>query len=321
MNLQGVERAAIERGDVLAPAGTLVPTLLLDGTLELLEDAPRPIKTRDRIRFHAGTQEVMARVLPVGRAELEPGQSCPARFRLESPLVALPGDRFVARSYSPIVTIGGGTILDIAPPRFKRKGPALAEHLALLATGEPGPGAGGASPAGGRRGSAGRRPAGPDALRPPAAARAPGRAPAGGPHRGGGSRVVSAPGRERPPALPDPGAARGLSRENPLRGGISREELRSRVGARAGARLRPAPGRARGRGGGPERAGPGPPGLARDPPVPGAGAGGQGARGRLPERGRGAPEPGGGARPGTGSRATRSTISSRCWSRTGRCSA
>jgi selenocysteine-specific elongation factor len=137
VNLQGVERAAIERGDVLAPFGTLVPTLLLDGTLELLEDAPRPIKTRDRVRFHAGTQEVMARVLPVGRAELEPGQSGHARFRLESPLVTLPGDRFVVRSYSPIVTIGGGTVLDIAPPRFKRKGPALAQHLTLLATGEP----------------------------------------------------------------------------------------------------------------------------------------------------------------------------------------
>src|SRR6266849_1453992 len=137
VNLQGVERSAIERGDVLAPAGALVPTLLLDGTLELLEDLPRPIKTRDRIRFHAGTQEVMARVLPVDRAELEPGESCHARFRLESPLVALPGDRFVVRSYSPIVTIGGGTVLDVDPPRFKRKAPALVAHLRLLQTGSP----------------------------------------------------------------------------------------------------------------------------------------------------------------------------------------
>ena len=137
VNLQGVERAAIERGDVLAPPGTLVPTLLLDGTLELLEDAPRPVKTRDRVRFHVGTQEVMARVLPVDRPELEPGTTGQARFRLEAPVVALPGDRFVVRSYSPIVTIGGGTVLDIAPPRFKRRGPALAAHLTLLASGGP----------------------------------------------------------------------------------------------------------------------------------------------------------------------------------------
>ncbi len=230
VNLQGVERAALERGDVLAPAGTLVPTLLLDGTLELLEDAPRPIKTRDRVRFHAGTQEVMARVLPVGRSELEPGQSCPARFRLESPVVALPGDRFVVRSYSPIVTIGGGTILDIAPPRFKRKGPALAEHLALLATGEPAQvleehlrqaGAAGVRAIDLRA----RTPFGPQQLRE----LLDGLQEAG--------RIVAvdrewylhrdASDRLRSQTLALLEAFHG---ENPLRGGISREELRSRVG-------------------------------------------------------------------------------------------
>ncbi|MFI5375205.1 MAG: selenocysteine-specific translation elongation factor [Candidatus Rokuibacteriota bacterium] len=230
VNLQGVERAAIERGDVLAPAGTLVPTLLLDGTLELLEDAPRPIKTRDRIRFHAGTQEVMARVLPVGRAELEPGQSCPARFRLESPLVALPGDRFVARSYSPIVTIGGGTILDIAPPRFKRKGPALAEHLALLATGEPAQvleehlrqaGVAGVRAVDLRA----RTPFGPQQLRELLdGLQQAGRIVAVDRewylHRDASDRL-----RSQTLALLEV-----FHEENPLRGGISREELRSRVG-------------------------------------------------------------------------------------------
>ena len=137
MNLQGIERAAITRGDVVGPQGALIPSVLVDGTLELLEDAPRPLKTRDRIRFHAGTSEIMARVLLVDRAELQPGERTFARFRLEAPLVALPGDRFVVRSYSPIVTIGGGTLLDIDPPRFKRKAPALLAHLTLLAEGPP----------------------------------------------------------------------------------------------------------------------------------------------------------------------------------------
>src|SRR5262249_22860637 len=113
------------------------PTLLADATLELLNDAPRPLKTRDRVRFHVGTQEVMARVVLVDRAQLEPGQSSYARFRLENPIVALPGDRFVIRSYSPIITIGGGTLLDISPPRFKRKTPALMAHLTLLEQGSP----------------------------------------------------------------------------------------------------------------------------------------------------------------------------------------
>src|SRR5207249_3612276 len=72
VNLQGVERAALERGDVLAHAGTLVPAVLVDGTLELLPDAPRGLKTRTRVRFHAGTSEIMARVLLLDRAELAP---------------------------------------------------------------------------------------------------------------------------------------------------------------------------------------------------------------------------------------------------------
>jgi selenocysteine-specific elongation factor len=137
VNLQGVERAAIARGDVVGLAGTLVPSLLVDGTFELLKDAPRAVKSRTRVRFHAGTSEIMARVLLLDRPELQPGETAFARFRLEAPLVALPGDRFVARSYSPIVTIGGGTLLDIDPPRFKRKAPALVAHLTLLQTGSP----------------------------------------------------------------------------------------------------------------------------------------------------------------------------------------
>jgi selenocysteine-specific elongation factor len=137
VNLQGVERAALTRGDVVGPTGALIATVLVDGTLELLADAPRPLKSRDRIRFHTGTSEIMARVLLLDRAELAPGEQAFARFRLEAPLVALPGDRFVVRSYSPIVTVAGGTLLDIDPPRFKRKAPALVAHLTLLAEGSP----------------------------------------------------------------------------------------------------------------------------------------------------------------------------------------
>ena len=137
VNFQGVDRAAVERGNVVGLAGTLAPSVLMDGTLELLPDAPRALKPRDRVRVHAGTTEIMARVLLLDRPELPPGHSAFARFRLEQPLVALPGDRFVIRSYSPMVTIGGGTLLDIAPPRFKLKAPAHLAHLRLLAEGPP----------------------------------------------------------------------------------------------------------------------------------------------------------------------------------------
>src|SRR6185436_16557359 len=92
-------------------------------------------KSRDRVRFHAGTSEIIARILLLDGQELAPDGTALARFRLEAPLVAVPGDRFVVRSYSPVVTIGGGTLLDVVPPRFKRKTPALVEHLTLLQRG------------------------------------------------------------------------------------------------------------------------------------------------------------------------------------------
>jgi len=137
VNLQGLERAAIARGDVVGLPGTLVPSMLVDGTLELLKDAVRPLRSRARVRFHVGTSEIMARAILLDRTELAPGETSFARFRLEGQLVARPGDRFVVRSYSPVVTIGGGTLLDVDPPRFKRRGPALVAHLTLLQTGDP----------------------------------------------------------------------------------------------------------------------------------------------------------------------------------------
>ena len=236
----------------------------------------------------------MARVLLVDRPELAPGEPATRRFRLEAPVVALPGDRFVVRSYSPIVTIGGGTVLDIAPPRFKRKGPALAAHLALLATGEPPEVLEEHLKQAGVGGRAGCRSPRPDALRPGAAARAPRRAPAGRPRRGGGSRVVSPPRRERSPARPDARPARGLPRrEPPARRHLPRGAAQPGR-QRPGAGLHPAPDRAGGGRGRQERAGPGAARLPRHPAQPGAGAGGQGTRGRLPRGGRRAPEPGGG---------------------------
>jgi len=135
INLQGLERAAVERGDVIGLAGTLSATTLVDVVLEMLADAPRALESRDRVRLHAGTTEVMARALLLDGAELEPGQRGFARLRLEAPLVALAGDRFVIRSYSPIVTIGGGTLLDTDPPRLKR--PARLAHLKVLESGTP----------------------------------------------------------------------------------------------------------------------------------------------------------------------------------------
>jgi selenocysteine-specific elongation factor len=136
VNLQGVERAAIARGDVLSLPGLLQPTYMLDATCELLADAPAPLATRQRVRLHVGTSEVMARVHPVSAPAIDPGQRGYVQLRLEAPLAALPGDRYVIRSYSPMVTIGGGELLDVAPPKARRS-PALAARLHVLETGTP----------------------------------------------------------------------------------------------------------------------------------------------------------------------------------------
>jgi selenocysteine-specific elongation factor len=231
VNLQGVDRAAVERGNVLGLAGTLVPSTLVDGTLELLADAPRPLKSRDRVRVHTGTSEVMARVLLLDRPELAPGAATFARLRLEAPIVALPGDRFVIRSYSPMLTVGGGTLLDIAPPRFKLKAPAHLAHVRLLADGSPDAvveehvrHAGGA---GVRVGAlSGRAPFGPERLR--------------GLLEGlqGAGRIVAID-RDWFVHAESLARLRGLvvaaleqfHRATPLRPGMSREELRGRAGA------------------------------------------------------------------------------------------
>ena len=108
VNLQGMERALIERGDVLASAGALFPSHMIDIQLELLQSAPRPLKHRAKIRFHTGTAEHLATIILLDREELKPGEKTFAQVRLDQPTAVLRGDRFVLRSYSPVQTIGGG---------------------------------------------------------------------------------------------------------------------------------------------------------------------------------------------------------------------
>jgi selenocysteine-specific elongation factor len=139
MNLPGISRNEIERGDVIGTPDYLHPTLMVDARLALTGGAPRPLKTRARVRFHHGTREVMARaVLLGGLEELQPGQSAYVQFRLERPVVAVYGDRYIVRSYSPITTIGGGTILDSRPRKHRPHQAAVLESLELRERGVPG---------------------------------------------------------------------------------------------------------------------------------------------------------------------------------------
>ncbi len=136
INLQGVEKAAINRGNVLASKDALRPTYMVDVHLELLPSAPRKLKNRAKARFHTGTSEIICRVILLDRDELSPGEVCYAQIRLDAPTAVLKQDRYVLRSYSPIRTIGGGEILNALPRKKKRFSDSVLAGLKALHTGD-----------------------------------------------------------------------------------------------------------------------------------------------------------------------------------------
>ncbi len=119
INLQGIDRELLKRGDVVVDSDKLLPTLTLDAELGMLKNAPI-IKSRERVHFYTGTSETIARIIVYDREEAIPGESCFCQFRLENPVVVLSGDRYIIRGFSPLETIGGGEILDPFPVRRKK---------------------------------------------------------------------------------------------------------------------------------------------------------------------------------------------------------
>jgi selenocysteine-specific elongation factor len=134
VNLGGVDAAGVVRGMVLAPVGRLRPTQILDAWVDVLADAPRGLRTRQRVRVHHGTAEVLARVAALEESgEIAPGSKGLAQLRLEAPIVALPGDRFIVRTYSPQRTIAGGVVVDAHAQKHRgRERAAARTRLAAL---------------------------------------------------------------------------------------------------------------------------------------------------------------------------------------------
>jgi selenocysteine-specific elongation factor len=121
VNVAGIDAAEIERGMVLAPPGIFRATTCIDTTFELLPNA-RPLKHRAPVHFHAGTAEVEASVRLLESLDpMKPASRAHVRFLLAQPLLILPGDRFIVRMFSPVVTIGGGNVLDADPPQRLRR--------------------------------------------------------------------------------------------------------------------------------------------------------------------------------------------------------
>ena len=137
VNLQGVEKSSVERGAVILHPNTVEPTNLLDGEIIHLPHSPRPLRNGVMLNFHTGTSHQMAKIFLLGVNELKPEERGYAQIRLQGPVVALPHDRFVLRGSSLIQTIGGGIILDAHPQRHKRfKGTAISQ-LEQLQGGDP----------------------------------------------------------------------------------------------------------------------------------------------------------------------------------------
>src|SRR6202142_3885055 len=134
VNLAGIEHEEITRGMVLAPAGLFEATQRVDARVALLASAP-PLKNRAHVHFHSGTAEAIAEVVLLnedGGGELAAGGSGFAQLRLDQPLLLLPGDRFILRRFSPVVTIGGGAVLDARAPRHNRRDATVAPFLGVL---------------------------------------------------------------------------------------------------------------------------------------------------------------------------------------------
>lgn len=130
-----VRRGQIARGDVIVSNSSWSPSLMLTVALTALAGSGWRIETGQRVRVHLGTVEVMARLVLFGLDEAVPGEPVPAQLRLEAPVVARCGDRLVVRSYSPITTIAGGTVLEPVPPKRKRLSRADREALEALSKG------------------------------------------------------------------------------------------------------------------------------------------------------------------------------------------
>lgn len=135
LNLQGIEKGDIERGAIIGRPDTLLLSNRIDTTFKYLKLPFKPIKTDTVLRFHIATAQEETRLVLLKKDNIEPGEELFAQFVFPQPVVVLPGDRFIIRGSYAIQTIGGGRILDIMPARHKRKAEYLNTYYAILTEG------------------------------------------------------------------------------------------------------------------------------------------------------------------------------------------
>lgn len=136
LNLAGVSIEDLARGMMLAPTETFRVTSRVDALLSLLPSA-KPLKDGARVHFHAYTMETIAEARLYGTKQMRPGDEQFVQLRLSEPTLLLPGDRFILRQFSPVVTIGGGFVLDAAPATRKQPQAEIAAFLTKMMAGSP----------------------------------------------------------------------------------------------------------------------------------------------------------------------------------------
>ena len=136
INLGGIKKEEIDRGDVLAVRGAVTVTNMIDVRLDLFASADRTVLNNSRVHIYQGSKEALCKVVLLDREALSAGESCYAQLRLEEPMALRRGDRFIIRFYSPIITIGGGMVLDTLPAKHKRNREDVLAGLDVLAGGD-----------------------------------------------------------------------------------------------------------------------------------------------------------------------------------------
>jgi selenocysteine-specific elongation factor len=138
INLTGIDREEIRRGDVVAAPDTVEDTILIDATYRQLADAGVPLKHNAQVKLFVGAAEVVARTRILGSSQIEPAQEGWLQLALEKPIALAQGDRFILRRPSPATTLGGGRILDPHPGRRHRRfRPEVVERMQTLTHGTP----------------------------------------------------------------------------------------------------------------------------------------------------------------------------------------
>jgi selenocysteine-specific elongation factor len=138
INLSGISPDELKRGDVVAAPNTITPTELVDVRLRWLDDAPQPLTHNMELEFFSGSFQTLARTRLLGEDELKAGQEGWAQLALAHPAALLKHDRFIVRQPSPSLTVGGGLIVDAHPSqRHRRFKPEVVERLTRLMRGSP----------------------------------------------------------------------------------------------------------------------------------------------------------------------------------------